>query len=196
MTGAQRGTWLVIAVLAAATAVVWAGLAARPAGAGEAQDFWREQLRLAPRHITTRIRLHRASLRFPGAVRARPAARDDADTSRGSRVAGPVPATNSRIRVVGAHLFPGAFVMRHARVTPAEQTPAAFADRAALPDFNLPLSPFFVPIERAPEFPRPQPRPPSNNSTRMLCVAAVFVVAIAGGLISHFTTERGHRHAS
>lgn len=176
MTGAQRGTWLVIAVLAAATAVVWAGLAARPAGAGEAQDFWREDLRLAPRHITTRIKLRRASLRFPGA-------------------AGPVPATNSRIRVVGAHLFPGAFVMRQqqARLMPAEITPAPFADRAALPDFDLPLSPFFVPIERAPEYPRLQPRPPSNNNTRMLCVAVVFVAAITGGLISHFTT-RGVAH--
>lgn len=171
MTAAVRGTLLVIALLAGATVAVIASIATRtPAHGEEAQEFWRAE---QTRSIPTRD--------------GRPRARRSA--APGSRAAAPV--RHALLRVLP---FAGARVIRQALQTPAEETPAAFTDRAALP---VPADVFELPRFRPllPE-PRPEPQPQRNKPrTRMLCIAAVLAAVAGAALISHLTTpQRGIAH--
>lgn len=198
MTAAVRGTILVIAALAGATAAAAIGILTSPAArGGEAQDFWRE-IQPAPkkvRRIYVTYRLRRAVVRHV-ADRGWPDARDTNRSQAGSRASVPEP----RSVLGGARPFAGAFVIRSAQRPPAGDDFAdSFARRAVLPEppRNIYVPPDLMQRDQGPQFfIEPQERrEPSDNRRRELCVAAFIVVAVLGSVASYLSIpNRGIVH--
>lgn len=175
MTPAVRATVLVIAALAGATAAVWAGLASHALG-GEAQDFWRQNMRpVAHRPSPERRRIRERRERWHEQRRIRGLAR-----------------VVTTVRVVGEPgAFSGAIALRD-----LDDTFDSFARRTLVREEATPLPPRFhapplLEPREAPLAPERPERKPNNSGRRLVLIGVAVVAAIAGFVASIRVSQRG-----